>query len=191
MIASLRGTVQYIDVNYIELAVGDIAYLVYVPTAESASLHIEGEAFLYIHTHVREEAFDLYGFSDRTRKTMFEHLLSVSGIGPKSALGVLSAATIEELESAIVRGDSKILEKVSGIGKKTAQKIVLELQSKYKSSVPIRGEKETSYEDSDVIEALIGLGYTADDARAALRAIDSAITGTDAKLKACLQQLAR
>lgn len=190
MISYLKGTILHIDVAYAELATKDVGYKVQLPGELLSTLTVGSEAELFVYTHVKEDAFDLYGFDTRTKRSLFESLISVSGIGPKSALGVLSVASVDEIESAIVRGDASILEKVSGIGKKTAERIVLELKNKYKGKTEL-GESSGGSDDADVIDALVGLGYSADQARQAFRSIDSSIEGVDEKVKACLKELGK
>ena len=119
-------------------------------------------------------------------------MISVSGIGPKTGLNVLALATVEEIESAIVRGDATILTKVSGIGKKTAERIVLELKNKFSGKkAQSGGLPETQSEDADVIDGLVGLGYSIEDARSAFRQIDTGLEGSDNKIKACLKILSK
>jgi holliday junction DNA helicase RuvA len=133
---------------------------------------------------------DLFGFDNREQMELFEKLIGVSGIGPKTALGVLSAATIEEIETAVINDDVTVLTKVSGIGAKTAERIVLELKSKYKGKVAPAAKGGKANDDADVIDGLIGLGYSADQARSALRQVDKEL-GSDEKIKACLKILGR
>lgn len=141
------------------------------------------EIMLWIHTHVREDILELYGFLNRVELEFFEMLLSVSGIGPKGALAVLSVASIETLRRAIGSGDISYLTKISGIGKKTAEKIVIELRDK------IGEEKGTSLQgELDALEALKSLGYSQNEAREALKKI-SPETNTNAKIREALKIL--
>ena len=136
------------------------------------------EVFLWVHTHVREDAIDLYGFTNRENLEFFEMLLGVSGIGPRSALAILGVATIETLRKAIGTGDVSYLTKISGIGKKTAEKIVIELRDKIgeeKSGSSLQGEL-------DALEALKSLGYSQNEARDALKKVSSEVN-TNAKIK--------
>ena len=128
--------------------------------------------------------------AEREQMDLFEKLIGVSGIGPKTALGVLSAATIEEIETAVINDDVSVLTKVSGIGAKTAERIVLELKNKYKGKVAPSTKGGKRNDDADVIDGLIGLGYYADQARSALRQVEKDLS-TNEKIKACLKILGR
>lgn len=189
MISYLKGKIQHKGSNYIEVLVSSIGYTVFIADDFLKSATIGQEIEIFTFQHVKEDALDLYGFDSRNKLELFEKLISISGIGPKSALGVLSSATVEEIESAIIRGDATILTKVSGIGKKTAERIVLELKNKFTGTTATTDSNHAGSEDADVIDGLVGLGYPIDHVREALRKIDSDITGTEEKIKACLQIL--
>jgi len=191
MISYLRGTISFIGDNYLEIIVNNIGYKVFVTGDILNKAKIDKELEIFCHQNVKEDALDLFGFDSREKLDLFAKLISVSGIGPKTGLGVLALATVDEIESAIVRGDASILTKVSGIGKKTAERIVLELKNKFtKGKTSVNGKEQQS-EDADVIDGLMNLGYTAEDARKALREIDKEINGGEEKLKACLKMLGK
>jgi Holliday junction DNA helicase RuvA len=190
MISYLKGTIQYIGQNFIEVLVNDLGYKVFVTESFLTSVNVGKEIEVFTHQHVREDALDLFGFDNREQMELFEKLIGVSGIGPKTALGVLSAATIDEIETAVINDDVTVLTKVSGIGAKTAERIVLELKSKYKGKVAPVTKSGKANDDADVIDGLIGLGYTAEQARSALRQVDKEL-GTDEKLKLCLKLLSK
>ncbi len=190
MISYLRGKIQYIGGNFIEVNVNDIGYKIFV-TANILNKAKVGQVIeVFAYQNVREDALELFGFASREEQGMFEKLISVSGIGPKTALNALSVAKIDEIESAIISGDASVLTKISGIGKKTAERIVLELKNKYKGLSEVSG-KIIQTEDGDVFDALVGLGYSMDQARNVLRQIDKNIKGTEKKIKACLQLLSK
>jgi len=191
MISYLKGKISYIGDNYIEVVINNIGYKIFVASDILDKAKIEQEIEIFTYQDVKENALDLYGFASRAKLDLFAKLISVSGIGPKTGLGVLALATVEEIESAIVRGDASILTKVSGIGKKTAERIVLELKNKFKGSVELGVEQQPQSEDADVIDALTGLGYSIEDARKALRQLDQKITGREEKIKACLKMLSK
>jgi Holliday junction DNA helicase RuvA len=190
MISYIKGKIQYVGVNSIELNVNDIGYKIFVTANILNKAKVGQEMEIFAYQNVREDAIDLFGFASREEQGMFEKLISVSGIGPKTALNALSVAKIDEIESAIISGDASVLTKISGIGKKTAERIVLELKNKYKGLSEVGG-KIIQTEDGDVIDALVGLGYSMDQARNALRQIDKNIKGTEKKIKACLQLLSK
>jgi len=191
MISYLKGTILHIGINELEVLVNNIGYKVFVVGDLLSKPKVGDELEIFTYQDVKENALDLYGFDSRGKLSLFEKLISVSGIGPKTGLNVLQLATVDEIESAIIRGDASILTKVSGIGKKTAERIVLELKNKFsKSSEPLTQENIQS-EDADVIDGLIGLGYSVEDARSAFREIDDGIEGSENKIKACLKILSK
>ena len=155
MIGSIRGKIILKTDKYLIVETNGVGYKVNV-TTDVLSKAKSPEIFLFIHTQVREDAIDLYGFSDLEELNFFEMLLGVSGIGPRSALAILGIATIETLRKAISTSDTAYLTKVSGIGRKTAEKIVIELRDKVgeeKAGSSLRGEL-------DALEALKSLGYS-------------------------------
>ena len=190
MISYLKGTIQYVGQNYIEVLVNGLGYKVFVTESFLNSAKVGKEIEVFTHQHVREDVLDLFGFDNREQMELFEKLIGVSGIGPKTALGVLSAATIEEIETAVINDDVSVLTKVSGIGAKTAERIVLELKSKYKGKVAPVSKGGKASDDADVIDGLVGLGYALDQARSALRQVEKNL-GTDEKIKSCLKLLGR
>lgn len=193
MISLLTGTVFETGTRQIILTVHDIGYKVAVTDDTLHGLKIGSTVTFYTYLAVREDALDLYGFLSKKDKEFFELLISVSSIGPKTALNILSLVSSETLVSAIRSGSTAHLVKVSGIGRKTAEKIVLELRDKIAGVAYGEDGGRTSSEmssDADTIEALKALGYDADEAREALKKIDPKITDTSAKVKAALKMLA-
>ncbi len=191
MIAYLAGTVIYKDAKYAVVDVSGVGYKVSTPVDVLNGLKVNSETKMWIYTVVREDALDLYGFVDREMLGFFELLISISGIGPKSALGILSAAPLASLREAVVSGETAYLTKISGIGKKIADKIVLELKGKV-----VFGEgEETSHlrkGDVDAVEALKALGYTQKEARDALERISEEkidSNDTSGKVRAALKVL--
>ena len=191
MISYLKGKIQFVGTNFIEVNVSDLGYKVFCIAKLLDKVKVGQEIELYTYQYIREDALDLFGFKSREELELFEKLLGVTGIGPKTALGVLTLASPDEIESAIMRDDASLLTKVSGIGKKTAERIVLELKNKYKGKVDLGVRSSANSEDADVIDGLIGLGYAPDDARAALKQSAKNIQGVDEKIKACLKSLGR
>ena len=168
MIGSIKGNIILKNEKYVIVETGGVGYKVSLsPESLSATPKVGGEVSLWIHTHVREDSLDLYGFIDYAELEFFEMLINVSGIGPKGALTILGIASIETLRRAIGTGDTGYLTKISGIGKKTAAKIVLELKDKMgdiKNDASMQGEL-------DALEALKTLGYSQNDAREALKKV--------------------
>jgi len=130
MVSFLRGKILNKGQGYIIVEVNNIGYQVFVNPIMFADFDVGQAVEIYTHQYVREDALDLYGFKSLEELEMFELLLSISGIGPKSALGVLSVASVADIKESISRGDSSLLTKVSGIGRKTAERVVLELREK-------------------------------------------------------------
>lgn len=190
MISLLRGPIIETGNRFVVIDVNNIGYKVYVTDNTLHTLKIGSEITLRTYLVVREDALDLYGFTSSKEKSFFELLISISGIGPKSALNVLSLVSIETLASSIRSGSVAHLVKVSGIGRKTAEKILLELKDKL-GGIENDGEISSDMSsDMDAIEALRALGYNADEAREALKKIDPEITDTGKKVKAALKSLA-
>ena len=195
MIAYLDGTAIHKDPKYLIVNVNGVGYKVGAPVDVMNSIK-EGQAVkLWIYTAVREDALDLYGFLDKQTLAFFELLISISGIGPKSALGILSAASVSALTEAVVTGETAYLTKIGGISKKMADKIVLELKGKVAAYDDGKGSYSTvgtGQGDVDAVEALKALGYTQKEARDALERIsdkDIASTDTSGKVRAALKML--
>jgi Holliday junction DNA helicase RuvA len=189
MIASLSGTLSFAADRFVVLDVGGVGYKVFtigevVQEAQKKS----GAMRFWTHLSVRETSLDLYGFLAQSELEFFELLLTVSGIGPKTALGIMNAAPVEMIVSAVTEGDSSHLTKVSGIGTKNAQKIVMELKGKvdgFHTETP-SGEKET-----DALEALEALGYSLREARGVLKKISPKAETPGEKIKEALKMLGK
>lgn len=176
MIAMIRGTLVYKSIDHVIVDVGGVGYQLSIPLSTFYSLADTGEVKLFTHTHVREDALLLYGFLSLEEKDMFVVLIGISGIGPKLAVNILSHIPIEELKRAIAEGDIKRLSGLPGIGKKTAERLVLELKDKVgpaddlaaSSGIAPGSGTTTGTLDNDVISALVNLGYKENLARKAL-----------------------
>ncbi len=189
MIAYLEGIIQSLNEKYLIINVGGVGYKVFVVADTLGSYTVGNRATLSIYTAVRENSIDLYGFVTIDEMSFFELLLDVSGIGPKSALSIIALASIDTLKRAIATGDTSYLNKVSGIGKKTAEKIVIELRDKMKAHKGEEGSSSTLRGESDIVEALKSLGYSQSEARDTLRQIPPTIEGTNARIKEALKIL--
>ncbi len=192
MIGSIKGKIILKKEKYLVVETSGVGYKVNVSpdtlsklAPRKSSGQNDTEVSFWIHTHVREDALDLYGFLDHRELEFFEMLISVSGIGPKGALSILGITSIETLRKAISTGDTSYLTKVSGIGKKTAEKIIIELRDK------IGEEKEGSslQGELDALEALKSLGYSQNEAREALKKVPAEID-TNSKIREALKILA-
>lgn len=201
MIATLRGNITELGNRYAVVDVRGIGYKVSVTDDAAHSLKVGAEMTFWTHMAVREDSQDLYGFLSKKERDFFQLLITVSGIGPKSALNILSLVSGETLAGAIRTGSVAHLVKVSGLGKKTAEKIVLELKDKLGGySGDASGEMTTDMSsDMDAILALQALGYEPDEAREALKKISAAEAGKKgakeldigAKVKAALKELGK
>lgn len=189
MISSLSGTVRHKDINSIIIDVSGVGYRVAVTTDVALEALPSEPIFLWTHLAVRETALDLFGFPDRESLEIFELLITISGIGPKTALGIMNVASPTTLRQAVGSGDTSYLTRVSGIGKKNAEKIVLELKDK----LHIREEDKThdARSEGDAMEALLSLGYNERDAREALKKVPKETVGASERVKAALKILAQ
>lgn len=191
MISRISGTIEELGENYAVVDVQGVGYKVFVSADTLLGLRSGSEKKFYTYLAVRDNAMDLYGFLKKTDQEFFELLITVSGIGPKSALNILSLASSTTLMGAIQTGSTAHLTKISGIGKKTAEKIVLELRDKVdgiSTDTDSPGHAGLS-SDLDAIEALKSLGYDPDESREALKKISKDITDVGAKVKAALKVL--
>lgn len=162
MIGSLRGTLIEKRPNQVLLEVGGVGYVVQIPLSTYTSMgSLHSENTLLIHTHVREDQFSLYGFFTVREKHCFELLISASGVGPSLALKILSGMSLDELIPAIREGDLAQLVRIPGVGRKTAERMVVELRDKLAAvDVPEAGKPTTrSQLESDIASALVNLGY--------------------------------
>lgn len=195
MIASINGIVKLNRDGFLIIETAGIGYKVFVPNSLS-NISRSGEIVsLYIYHNITESSQALYGFSTYDEQEFFELLLSISGIGPKVALNVLNAASLNEIREAVIANDPEILTSISGIGKKTAERIVLELKNKITiGDVRPVGTKSVDLGASsnmDVYQALIQLGYNAVEARTAIKMMPDNIKDPDKKLKEALKNLGR
>jgi holliday junction DNA helicase RuvA len=171
VISRLRGTPVARGAEALVLDVGGVGYLVHPTRRAAQKARGKGEVVVETYLHVREDALQLYGFADADERELFEHLLSVSGVGPKVALAILSGSTPDELRRAIALEDTDRFQAIPGIGKKTAQRVVLELKEKLGEGAPL-SEPGASRPQLVAREALMELGYSLLEADQALAEID-------------------
>ena len=186
MIGFIKGKVVNISPSKTIISAGGVGYLIHGTPEHLGKLRLGQEAELWVHTAVRENDISLYGFGAEDELRMFEMLLTVSGIGPKSALAILGVAGLGALEEAITSGETGSLTKIAGVGKKTADKIVLELGGKL-----VGKKSKAAEEDSDVFDALKSLGYRDRDIREAMKDLPKEIAGANDKIKWVLQNLGK
>jgi Holliday junction DNA helicase RuvA len=195
MIGQLRGRLTDKRPNQVLVDVGGVGYIVQVPLSTYAALgELHTEVTLLIHTHVREDALSLYGFLSSREKHLFEMLLSASGVGPSLALKILSGMSVEDLVPAIRGSDLARLTKIPGVGRKTAERMVVELKDKLEAvTVEVERPSATSSAgvEADVVSALVNLGYEARAAEAAVTEVgrESGAASFEKLLRASLQSL--
>ncbi|MCR4334431.1 MAG: Holliday junction branch migration protein RuvA [Patescibacteria group bacterium] len=186
MISHVKGKVIHKDLRFVVIDTNGVGYKIFA-TIDTIN-KLKNKVSIWTHLSVRENALDLYGFISIDELSFFELLITISGIGPKTALGILNVASINTIRNAIASGDTSHLTKVSGIGKKNADKIVLELKNKIGSfesdNIPIQQE-------TDAMEALISLGYSQSTVREVLKNIPKEITDVGKKIKAGLKILGK
>lgn len=188
MIGSIKGKIILKKEKFLVVEASGVGYKISVsPDAISNTKKLGDDVFLFIHTHVREDALDLYGFLDYSELEFFEMLISISGIGPKGALTILGTSSIETLRKAISTGDTSYLTKISGIGKKTAEKIIIELRDKIGKELSEQNGASLS-DEMDALEALKSLGYSQMEAREALKKV-TGDKNTNAKIRGALKIL--
>ncbi len=187
MISYLRGQILMRGDDFIVLEIGGLGLRVRVPASTLQNLgELGSKVELFTHLHVREDDLSLFGFKTQDELKLFELLLTVSGIGPKAALGILSAAQPITVRAAIAQNNLDLLTGIPGIGKKTAQRLVLELKGKFEESEELA---EVSPVDQEVVAALVNLGYSAAEAQRAARAVPPSEKVVEDRIRAALRYL--
>ena len=186
MIASLRGQVAEKLSDSLILDVHGVGYELLTTVDDWGAAKLGAEAKFYIYEQVREDAYNLFGFSEMSAKQLFGQLLGVQGVGPKAAMNILSAAGENRLRQAIASGDPDLLKGISGVGPKTAQRVILDLRGKVEEgAVGLAPVSDSTY------QALVALGYTPGQATAAVNAIPEDITGEAERVKAALRGIGK
>ncbi len=191
MIYSISGKLVWRSGRFVAIETGGLAFKIATSERTLKALGPVGsQAKLFTHLHVKEDGMDLYGFVSDKDLSFFELLISVSGVGPKSALSILDVAPLDDLAAAIKAGRPDLLTRASGIGTKTAERIIVELKNKVQTSgADLAVEKME--DDADIVEALTNLGYRREEARAAVAKVNSKVRGTEERLKAALAVLGK
>lgn len=191
MIAFLSGTIQSKDQGSVIVLTQQIGYQVFLPANSLSKVHPGEDVELFTHLAIRENAHELYGFFSGNECRFFEQLLTISGIGPKSAIAILSIASMEDIQRAIVHGDPGLLMRVSGIGKKTAERVIMELKSKITlppDKIGVDQAVQAIVSNDEAIQALMSLGYTKPEAERAMADTDRT-QSTEQKIKRALQKI--
>lgn len=197
MIGYLRGNIKCFMNGYCLLDVNGVGYRVFITESARGKLAMGSEAEFYVHTSVREDAIQLYGFLSQHEYNLFQQLISVSGVGPKVAMGILSSITVEALCIAIRQKQSSVLTKLPGIGKKSAERLILELKDKLSADI---GEMDIfsnenpddilpGSSESEAVDALLSLGYSQQEIIPVLRKAGN-ITDTQELIKFALREFA-
>jgi holliday junction DNA helicase RuvA len=184
MIATLDGVVGEKLSDIVVLEVNGVGYGLLVPAEDYGRLNSGDKAKLYIYEHIREQSHDLFGFLATDTKNLFEQLLGVNGIGPKMALNMLSIGSAQDVRQAIASGDVKFIQQANGVGKRVAERVVVELKDKVglvgvdlESTGLLQGELANS--NDEAVEALVALGYSSHDAAKSLHGIDQDLPTAD------------
>lgn len=192
MIATLEGRVSEKLLDIVVLEVDKIGYGLFVTAEDYGRLNVGEETRVYVYEYIREQAHDLFGFIAKDTKALFEQLLNVSGIGPKMALSMLSIGSAEDVRRAIASGDTKFISQANGVGKRVAERVVVELKDKVgligvdlESTGLLQSEAAASKDEA--VEALVALGYTVQDASKALHGIDPDLPTAD-RIKQALKE---
>ena len=178
MIAHIRGVVAEKFAGSVIVDVQGVGYEVAVPAGDYDALTLDSDVKLYTYHHVREQAEELFGFSSLAAKKLFELLITVQGIGPKAALAILSLGTAEQVRNAIANSDVAFIQRAGGVGKKSAERVVVDLADKvglpthYQQTAAVQTELNTN---DEALEALMALGYTLADASKALEDVDTSL----------------
>lgn len=173
----LKGTVVHTFENFAVLDIGGIGFKIYSSLSSLSKITQNNNYIFYTYTNIREDAFDIYGFITQEELNFFEMLLSVSGVGPKAALAVLSALSPSGVAKAVLTNDAKAISAAQGVGIKTAQRIILELQSKISGEDLLQNVSENDNflnmsANNDAVAALMALGYNATEAKRAIAAVE-------------------
>ena len=188
MIATLRGEISQIEETALIIEVGGVGLRVFTPAPMRTRLKVGEVAFMFTHLVVREDALTLYGFESQADRDLFNMLLGVDGVGPKVALSVLSAMTLDAVQRAVFTDEGDLFSRVPGVGKKTAQKIALHLKDKLRPTDGLSQVAAMSDADSEVLAALTSLGYSVVEAQAAIQSLPKdAPDDTEERLRLTLQ----
>ncbi|MBI4434917.1 Holliday junction branch migration protein RuvA [Candidatus Uhrbacteria bacterium] len=189
MLAFLRGTIRSILPDSVVVELHDVGYRVFLPPPLRERLRVGERVELYTHEVVREDRRELFGMGSADELSLFHDLLTVSGVGPKIALGLLGLGTPAEIRHAIAREDAVYLSKVIGIGRKTAERVVVELKGKMAAYAEASAAKHGG--EDDVLDALVQLGYKIQEVRDVIRKLPVSAATTEQKLKVALQALGK
>lgn len=190
MIGFVDGIIEIKDTQYVMINVSGVGYKVFASTAILQNCHKGDQKRLYTYTHVREDILELYGFAEFSELKLFELLIGVSGIGPKTCLGIFAVGSRDAIINAIITSDVSFFTAVPRLGKKNAQKLIIELKGKLGSTVDLDLTGTTS-EDNDVVTALMSFGFSQREAQQALQKIQGPGIPVEERIKLALKQLGK
>lgn len=191
MISFLEGTIEFIGEKSVVINVAGVGYKVFVGAGTARKIPGKNQKIkIWTHLRGRDDGMDLYGFINRAELEFFETLIGVSGVGPRTALGILDMGAVDTLKRAIAAGDSSFLTRVSGIGKKTAERVVVELKDKM-AGLGVTVDAPELKEEADALEALVALGYSQQEARGALSRNDGKNLSAEKRIKDALGKLGK
>ena len=188
MIHGLTGKLKATGLNYVVIDVGGVAYKVFIPLNQEKLPKLGGQIELFTYLYNHDSGLDLYGFFTEAELNLFEALITVSGVGPKSAMSILSVAPAAQIANAIASGEPELMRRSAGVGRKTAERIIVELRDKVAGaggSAAVRLVES----DQDVFEALLSLGYSRKRAESVLRELDPETTDVRVRLKEALKRI--
>lgn len=189
MISTLEGTVSELLGDVIVISVNGVGYGVNVTLEDHSQLKVGSKTKLYIYEHIREVSHDLFGFCKLDTKDLFEQLLNVNGVGPKMALAILNLGSSNEVRTAIAGGDTKFIQAASGVGKRVAERVVVDLKDKVGL---VAGDTDHLFTSGslaiqdEAVQGLVALGYSVQDAQVALSKVDTKLS-TEERIKAALK----
>jgi Holliday junction DNA helicase RuvA len=188
VIATLSGKVSEKLADLVVIDVGGVGYGLFATHEDQGKLKIGDSAKLYIYEHIRENSHDLFGFTTQDTKFLFEQLINVNGVGPKMGLNILSSGTAAEVRTAIANGDVKFIQAANGVGKKVAERVVVDLKDKVGLASSVEGifTSGAVASSDEAVQALVSLGYSAPDAVSVLRHVDPKLP-TDLRVKQALK----
>lgn len=191
MIGSVRGKVILKDGNNLIIEANGVGYKVLVSSKVVSSVDMNSEIFVFTYTHVKEDLLELFGFVEVADLKLFENLISVSGVGPKTAMSIFSFVSRNDVINAVIKGDTSIFNGIPRLGKKNAQKIIIELKSKLGDDGSFELDLAAMDQNDEIVTVLRGLGFSSKEIAESLKNVDSKLTSTDEKLKQALKYLGK
>ncbi len=194
----INGSVAHKDLNFLVIDIGGVGYKIYTSMTTLSRAEIGKVLKVYTYPHIREDMFDIYGFASEEELHTFELLISVSGVGPKAALAILSFMPAQDFALAVIKGDVKKITGAPGVGKKIAERIVLELKDKINKDLKDAEASEMIYQSAgktsvmeEAVNALMVLGYSALEAKGAVSNVDASCTNVEEIIRIALKHLMR